>query len=118
MALFAVNTGCRVQEVCGLRWEYEVGVPWLDTSVFIIPKGKEKNKSDALVALDEAPRQVIEQLRGHHPEWVFSRRGRRATRFSTDAWSRARIAAELPNVRVHDPRLAFGRRLHAAGVFF
>jgi hypothetical protein len=37
MALFKVNTGLREQEVCGLKWEYEVKVPELDTSVFIIP---------------------------------------------------------------------------------
>ena len=43
MALFKVNTGCREQEVCGLRWDYEVKVPELDTSVFLIPKEQVKN---------------------------------------------------------------------------
>ena len=37
MALFAVNTGCRDGEVCNLRWEWEIDVPQLGTSVFIIP---------------------------------------------------------------------------------
>lgn len=37
MCLFKVNTGCREQEVCGLRWDWEVQVPELNTSVFIIP---------------------------------------------------------------------------------
>jgi integrase len=37
MALFKVNTGCREQEVCLLRWDYEVQVPELNTSVFLIP---------------------------------------------------------------------------------
>jgi integrase len=27
MALFKVNTGCREQEVCGLRWDWEVNLP-------------------------------------------------------------------------------------------
>ena len=31
MALFKVNSGTREQEVCGLRWEWEVRVPELDT---------------------------------------------------------------------------------------
>ena len=31
MALFAVNTGCREQEVCGLRWAWEIRIPQLDT---------------------------------------------------------------------------------------
>ncbi len=43
MALFKVNTGCREQEVCGLRWDYEVKVPELETSVFIVPGEKVKN---------------------------------------------------------------------------
>ena len=32
MALFAVNTGCRDAEICGLRWEWEVEVPAMCTS--------------------------------------------------------------------------------------
>jgi integrase len=40
MALFKVNTGLREQEVCGLTWDYEVNVPELDTSVFIIRRAR------------------------------------------------------------------------------
>jgi hypothetical protein len=32
MALFAVNAGCRDQEICSLRWEWEIKVPELNTS--------------------------------------------------------------------------------------
>ena len=38
MALFKVNTGCREQEVCRLQWDWEVQVPELGTSVFLVPK--------------------------------------------------------------------------------
>lgn len=37
MALFKANTGTREQEVCKLQWEWEVAVPELNTSVFILP---------------------------------------------------------------------------------
>lgn len=37
MALFKVNTGLREQEVVNLRWSWEVPVPELDTSVFVVP---------------------------------------------------------------------------------
>lgn len=37
MALFKVNTGCREQEVCKLRWDWEIAVPERGTSVFLIP---------------------------------------------------------------------------------
>jgi integrase len=39
MALYKVNTGCREQEVCKLRWEWEIRVPELGTNVFLIPAG-------------------------------------------------------------------------------
>src|SRR3990167_4189110 len=35
---FKVNTDCREQEVCQLRWEWEMPIPELNMSVFIIPK--------------------------------------------------------------------------------
>ncbi len=35
MALFKVNTGCREQEVCRLKWEYEIEVPELNATVFL-----------------------------------------------------------------------------------
>lgn len=37
IALYKVNTGCREQEVCKLRWEWEIAVPELKTSVFLLP---------------------------------------------------------------------------------
>ena len=55
MALFAVNTGCRDQEVCGLRWDWEVRVPELSTTVFIVPKERVKNGNERLVVLNRVP---------------------------------------------------------------
>jgi integrase len=52
MALFKVNTGLREQEVCGLKWDYEVKVPELETSVFIIPGERVKNGEERLVVLN------------------------------------------------------------------
>jgi integrase len=37
MVEFAVNTGARDENVCGLRWSWEVPVPELKRSVFVIP---------------------------------------------------------------------------------
>ena len=37
MVEFAVNTGARDANVCGLRWAWEVPVPELKRSVFVIP---------------------------------------------------------------------------------
>jgi len=37
MVLFAVNTGLRNSNVCGLQWTWEVAVPEVGRSVFVIP---------------------------------------------------------------------------------
>ncbi|MEA1888323.1 MAG: site-specific integrase, partial [Pseudomonadota bacterium] len=60
MCLFKVNTGCREQEVCQLRWDWEVDVPELDLSVFIIPGDKVKNTEDRLVVLNRVAKSVID----------------------------------------------------------
>ncbi len=118
MALFAVNTGCRDQEVCWLRWEWEVKVPMPEIgSVFIIPSESVKNGEDRLVVLNRTARLVIERQRGKHPEYVFVYRGKPVTHMLNNGWRKARELSELP-VRVHDLKHTFGRRLRSAGVSF
>ncbi len=102
MALFAVNTGCRDAEICGLRWDYEVEVPELETSVFIIPGSGVKNGDDRLIALNRVAASVVTARRGRNPIYVFSYQGERIGRMLTSAWKRARRRADLHQVRVHD----------------
>jgi integrase len=139
MALFKVNTGCREQEVCGLRWDYEVKVPELDTSVFLIPKEQVKNGEERLVVLNRVASSVVESVRDMHPEYVFVRKFekteecRPVTKMNNTAWKAARERAAdkwqeqaggeaapegFRRVRVHDLKHTFGRRLRATGVSF
>ena len=118
MALFKVNTGCRDQEVCNLRWEWEVAVPELDTSVFLIPAHRVKNRQDRLVVLNRIAQQVVEEVRGIHPVYVFTYRGKPLKRMNDRTWQKARKNVGLSHVRVHDLKHTFGRRLRAAGVSF
>lgn len=118
MSLFAVNTGCRDAEICALEWKWEIQIPQLDTSVFLVPKGYVKNKSDRLVVLNRTAKAVIERCRGAHPTHVFVYKDGPITRMNNSAWRRARTAANLPGVRVHDLKHTYGRRLRAAGVSF
>lgn len=118
MALFAVNTGLRNREVCRLRWEWEVPVPELWISVFIIPEAKVKNGDERLVVLNRVAKSVVDAQRGKHAEFVFTFRGKPVADMSNTAWESARSRAELPQVRVHDLKHTFGRRLKAAGVSF
>jgi integrase len=136
MALFKVNTGLREQEVCTLQWDYEVKVPELDTSVFIIPGERVKNGEERLVVLNRVARSIVESVRGLHPVYVFARETEGAlrplTKVYNTAWKSARERAAdawekqygkaapegFRQIRVHDLKHTFGRRLRAAGVSF
>lgn len=116
MAIFAVNTGCRDQEICNLRWEWEIKIP--EGSVFIIPAWRVKNRKNRLVVLNKEAHSIIEEVRSVHPEYVFTFRNKPVTRMLNSAWLKARKRAGLPHVRVHDLKHTFGRRLRAAEVSF
>jgi len=116
MCLFKVNTGTREQEVCQLRWDWEVEVPELDTSVFIIPGNLVKNREDRLVVLNRIAKSVVDEVRGKNAEYVFSYKGKPLGNIYNSAWKRARERTNLTHVRLHDLKHTFGRRLRAAGV--
>ena len=114
--LFKINTGTREKEVCSLRWEWEFPLPELDTSIFVVPKRVVKNKEDRLVVMNRIAGSVIDELRGMHPDYVFTYRGERINKINQSGWRRARRASGLDGLRVHDLKHTFGRRLRAAGV--
>lgn len=86
--------------------------------MFIIPGEFTKNSEDRLVILNRTARLVIEKHRGKHPEFVFVYRNKRLNRMMNSAWKQARKRTNLENVRVHDLKHTFGRRLRSAGVSF
>ena len=145
MALFKVNTGTREEEVCVLRWLWEIAVPELKTSVFVIPGRYVKNGEDRLIVMNQVAKAVIEARRGINAEFVFSYRGKGPGTWkpfdkrgpgepldcmNNGGWqsARKRAAEKYPakfgrpapwgfeHVRVHDLKHTFGRRLRAAGV--
>lgn len=118
MALFTVNTGCSDAEVCRMQWDCEVQVPQLETCVFIVPGTFVKNGDERLVVLNDIARRVVDARRGRHPTHVFSYKGKPVQRMLNSAWLRARKTTGLQQVRVHDLKHTFGRRLRAAGVSF
>jgi integrase len=133
-----VNTGLREQEVCGLKWDYEVKVPELETSVFIIPGEHIKNGEERLVVLNGIAKSVVESVRGLHPVYVFvharnkdgesgpvikinNTAWKAARERAADAWEKQHgepAPAGFRSIRVHDLKHTFGRRLRAAGVSF
>ena len=93
ISLFKVNTGCRKQEVLQLRWNWEVKVPELDTSVFILPCNDEfqtKNSQERIVVLNSIARRVVDEQRDKHPEFVFTYRGRPTKSILNWGWKLAR----------------------------
>lgn len=121
MALFKVNTGTREQEVCQLRWEWEVPIPKIETSVFVIPAEFIKNREDRLIVLNRVAKSIVDELRGGHRERVFTYRGRPVESMHNTAWKEAWKRAQLPVHKdvsrgVHNLKHTHGRRLRAAGV--
>lgn len=132
MAVFKVNTGLREKEVVNMRWPWEVAVPELDTSVFVVPRAFVKNGLDRFVVLNRVAKSVIDACRGAHPEFVFTRDGEPVTRIYNSGWRAARqraakryeveIGRSCPEgfrrIRVHDLKHTYGHRLRVAGVGF
>ena len=121
-----------------MKWEWEIYVPELETSVFLIPsdfggrneRSGVKNGDERLVVLNTIAKSVIDGQRGLSKEWVFPYKDQPIQRMNDSAWRKARArAAKLwqeenlrpahpgyASLRVHDLKHTFSRRLRAAGV--
>jgi integrase len=120
MCLFKVNTGCREQEVCQLRWSWLVqrddGI-WF----FEIPSEFVKNRLRRVVVLNDIAKPVIQKHMGNHPEFVFVYKGHPIKKMNTSAFrnARNRAASKSPgigNVGIHSLKHTYGARLRVAGV--
>jgi len=63
MALFALNTGLRDENVCGLRWDWEVAVPEVSRSVFLVPASEFKTGVPHVAILNDAAWRIVEAQR-------------------------------------------------------
>ena len=90
MVLFAVNTGLRDNNVCGLEWDWDVDVPELGRSVFVIPPEAFKTKRAHVVILNDSAWSIVQTQRGKHPFWVFPFSGKRIYKMNNTAWQRGR----------------------------
>jgi integrase len=89
-------TGARVSEITSLKWSYLD----LDNGVARLPDSKTGAKTLVL------PEPVLDILRDVRPvdEYVFPQRSKHAL---YQVWDRIRIAAGLPDLRIHDLRHNF-----------
>jgi integrase len=130
MLEFTLNTGARDENVCGLRWDWEVKVPELKRSVFVIPPEHYKTNRTHVLILNDVAWNIVERNRGRHEEYVFVYRRERTVHvdqapameyhrvgtMNNTAFQEARRAAKLEKFRIHDARHTFGQRLRDAGV--
>ena len=68
----------RESNVCALEWTWEVAVPEVGWSVFVIPPEAFKSKRAHVVVLNDIAWLIIETQRGLHPLWVFPYRGNKS----------------------------------------
>ncbi|HEX7891434.1 MAG TPA: tyrosine-type recombinase/integrase [Ramlibacter sp.] len=130
MLEFSLNTGTRDENVCGLRWEWEVEVPELQRSVFVIPPEFYKTNRKHVLIPNDTAWHIVQRHRGRHDEFVFVYRRERTVHkdrppamefhrvgtMNNTAFQEARTSAKLPKFRIHDARHTFGQRLRDAGV--
>jgi integrase len=130
MLEFTMNSGARDENVCGLRWDWEVKVPELKRSVFVIPPEHYKTNRKHVLILNDTAWTIVERHRGRHDEFVFVYRRERSVHVdqapameyhrvgtqNNTAFQGARAAAKLAKFRIHDARHTFGQRLRDAGV--
>lgn len=123
MVEFAVNTGARDENICGLRWEWEVPVPELARSVFVVPAAFFKTNRRHVMILNDVAWAIVQRQRGRHKDFVFTYQALgefkemvRVGTMNNSAFQKARADVGLGGVRVHDLRHTFGQRLRDAGV--
>lgn len=66
--------------------------------------------------LNNVAKSVVESVRGNDETHVFTYRGNPIKHMLNSGWRKARTNVGLPQVRVHDMKHTFGRRLRTAGV--
>jgi integrase len=140
VAAFAVNTGCRKEEIFGLKWSHLRWMPELDIKnadgtvkerMFVFLLLETKNGMQRCVVLNSIARRAVEAQRraqekaGMKTDFVFPSRhagnygGR--VRGGSKVWENAWRAAGLPTGKLvkmglHNCRHTFAHRLRSAGV--
>jgi len=141
VALFAINTGCRKEEIFGLKWSDRQWVPELDIKnadgsvrerMYVFVLRDTKNSHQRAVVLNTIARRAVETQRAWQDkhkdgesEFVFptKRNGfypnkcRAGGKTWEIAWKRAGLpSGKFVKKGIHNARHTFAHRLRAAGV--
>ena len=117
---FGINTGCRDQEICNLRWDW---LKKIDDTLwyFELPKSSTKNNQVRPVVLNSVTKSIVESLVGNNDEYVFSYKGQKLGKLNKSAYRKARVRAgkvipDILKTNVHSLRHSFGERLTESDV--
>lgn len=108
--LFAIATGLREGNVCGLRWD-QVD---LERGRVVIPSSHYKTKRDYAATLSTAALDILRE-QPRRSVYVFTYKGKPVTRFNNHAFRKARKRAGLEHVRWHDLRHTFASWMAQGG---
>lgn len=105
LALWLLNTGCRLSEALTAKWSniYEANKLW------IVPAANSKSKRDRTIPLSECALDILKQIdRQDSDVYVFTNRktGKRFVN-TFKPWDRIRNKAGVPFLRSHDLRHGF-----------
>lgn len=108
----ALATGLRKRNLFDLTWTQ---INW-QRRCLTIPGCLMKGGKPLMIPLNRDALKVLEDLRGGHPEWVFSYRGRPLQPPTTRTWQAICKAADLEGLRFHDLRHTWASWLAQTGV--
>ena len=78
VSLLALNTGARDDVICSLRWDWELKIPELGVSVFLVPREKtEGRRRERVLVPNSVAQAVVEEVRGQQETHVFTWRRER-----------------------------------------
>ena len=123
MAVFGVNAGPRAWSIIRLKWAWERKFPQLGKDVFCFDAPSSKNGNPVRLFLNSEARDVVNQCRGEHSEYVFTCDGHPMYQMNTTAWKNAVKEVGLrdcrgdgQHFRVHDLRTTCATRLRDLGI--
>lgn len=77
VCLFLLNRGLRSErEAVRLDWRWEIAVPELNSSVFLVPGDNRRTSRDHVCVLNSVARSIIDRRRGKHVSAVFTYPGK------------------------------------------
>jgi integrase len=100
MAAFTLATGLRQSNVTYLRWDQvDVGrgMAWIHAD-------QSKSRKAIAIPLNGDAIAILSRRVGHHPEFVFTYKGKPVARTTTKAWQHALARAGIEDFRWHDLR--------------